>query len=281
MLDDDAQRAAFAPDHAAGDARQWLADWRAAMVFLTRLPLSRDTSLPDAAPPVAIAGAMRAFPAAGLVVGAIIGAVLVLVTWLGAPAAVAAPLAVVAGLLITGALHEDGLADTADGFGGGATAERKLEIMRDSRIGTYGVLALIAGLALKAVAIAALAATSVWLAAAVIVAGAAMSRVAPVGLLHLLVPARRDGLSAEAGRPGRATVVQALVLATLISVVVLWPHSFFFGLVFVPLAGLAALLGMYWLARKQIDGQTGDVAGASQVVSEVVILLAAVMVLTP
>jgi adenosylcobinamide-GDP ribazoletransferase len=98
---------------------------------------------------------MRAFPAAGLVVGAIIGAVLVLVTWLGAPAAVAAPIAVAAGLLVTGALHEDGLADTADGFGGGATAERKLEIMRDSRIGTYGVLALIAGLALKAVAIAA------------------------------------------------------------------------------------------------------------------------------
>jgi adenosylcobinamide-GDP ribazoletransferase len=242
MLDDDAQRAAFAPDHAPATPGSGWPTGAHSMVFLTRLPLSRGNR--PAPRPHCHCRSHAGVSRGGAVVGAIVGAVLVLATWLGAPAAVAAPSPWRPACCLTGALHEDGLADTADGFGGGATAERKLEIMRDSHIGTYGVLALIAGLALKAVAIATLAATSVWLAAAVIVAAAAVSRVAPVGLLHLLVPARRDGLSAEAGRPGRATVVQALALATLISVVVLWPHSFFFGLVFVPLAGLVGLLGI-------------------------------------
>jgi adenosylcobinamide-GDP ribazoletransferase len=277
MLDDDAERGAFAPDHAPGDARQWLTDCRESIIFLTCLPLRRDTALP--APD--LAAAMRAFPVAGLLVGAIVGTVLVLAAWLGAPAAVSALVALAAGLLVSGALHEDGLADVADGFGGGASPERKLEIMRDSRIGTYGVLALIVAVALKALAIASLTAQSVWLAFAVIIAAAAMSRGAPVAILHVLAPARRDGLSAAAGRPGRSTVLQALAMATFVSLVILWPHSVVFGLVMVPLAGLVGLVGMVWLARRQIGGQTGDVAGASQLVSELVILLAAVVVLAP
>jgi cobalamin 5'-phosphate synthase/cobalamin synthase len=198
MSDSDAQRDSFAPDHPWDDAGQWLGDCRRSLGFLTRLPIDRHTPLP----PPALAGAMRAFPVAGLVVGLIVGATLVLAAWLGAPASVAALIAVGAGLGLTGALHEDGLADVADGFGGGATRERKLEIMRDSRIGTYGVLALILAVALKAVVLAALAAQSVWLAFAVIVAAAAVSRVAPAGMMHLLTPARDDGLSADAGPAG-------------------------------------------------------------------------------
>jgi adenosylcobinamide-GDP ribazoletransferase len=276
MSDDDAHPG-FAPDHDWDDIGQWLTDCRACVGFLTRLPLEPETALP----PPALAGAVRAFPIAGLLVGVIVSAVLMLAVWLGAPAAVAALLAVAAGLGVTGALHEDGLADVADGFGGGASRERKLEIMRDSRIGTYGVLALIVLVALKTTAFAILAAQSVWLAFAVILAAAAMSRVAPAGILYLLAPARRDGLSLEAGRPGRGTVLQALALATVISVVVLSPVSVLFGLITVPLAGLAGLGAVVWLARRQIGGQTGDVAGASQVVSEAAILLAAVMTLTP
>ena len=276
MADDLARRASFSPDHAWDDARQWLGDCRYALVFLTRLPLGSETALP--AP--ALASAMRAFPVAGLLVGAIVGTILALASWLGAPASLAALLAVAASLGLTGALHEDGLADVADGFGGGATAAHKLEIMRDSRIGTYGVLALIVAVALKTAALAALAAQSPWLAFAVILAAAAISRVAPAGLLHLLAPARRDGLSAAAGRPGRATVLQALGIATLISIAVLWPVSFLFGLIGAPLAGIAGLFAMIGLAQRQIGGQTGDVAGASQVVSEAFILIAAVPVLT-
>jgi adenosylcobinamide-GDP ribazoletransferase len=281
MIDDDAQRGAFAsdhaPDHPPGDAGQWLADLRVCLMFLTRLPLDRETALP----PPALAAAMRAFPLAGLLIGAFVGAVLVLMTGLGAPATVAALVAVGAGLAVTGALHEDGLADVADGFGGGGTIERKLEIMHDSRIGTYGVLALIVAVSLKAVVLATLAAQAAWLAFAVIVAAAAVSRAAPTGILYLLAPARRDGLAVEAGRPGRGTVVQAMAAATLVSVVFLWPVSLFFGLVVAPLAGAAGLACVAWLARRQVGGQTGDVAGASQVVSELAILIAAAMVLGP
>ena len=276
-MDEDPQPSGFAPDHAWDDASQWLADCRASVIFLTRLPLGHKAALP----PPALAAAMRAFPVAGLVIGAIVGAVLALATWFGAPAALAALLAVAAGFWLTGALHEDGFADVADGFGGGAGIERKLEIMRDSRIGTYGVLALIVAVGLKWVAIASLAAQSVWLAFAVIIAAAAVSRVAPAAILYLLPPARRDGVSAGSGRPGQGTVLQALAVATIVSVVVLWPVSFFFGLVAVPLAGIPGLAAMAWLARAQIGGQTGDVAGAGQVVSEVAILTVAVMVLSP
>ena len=277
MSDSDAQRDSFAPDHPWDDAGQWLGDCRRSLGFLTRLPIDRHIPLP----PPALAGAMRAFPVAGLVVGLVVGTALVLAAWLGAPPSVATLIAVGAGLGLTGALHEDGLADVADGFGGGATRERKLEIMRDSRIGTYGVLALILAVALKVVVLATLAAQSVWLAFAVIVAAAAVSRVAPAGMMHLLTPARDDGLSADAGRPGRATVIQAVALATLISVLALWPVSLLMGLFVVPLSGLVGLLLVVSVAQGQIGGQTGDVAGAGQVVSELAILIAAVMVLTP
>ena len=277
MSNDDAAPAGFAADHAPEDVGQWLADWRHSLIFLTRLPLGGETALP---PPV-LAAAMRAFPLAGLVIGAITGAVLVLASGLGAPAPVAALLAVGAGLGLTGALHEDGLADVADGFGGGATPDAKLEIMRDSRIGAYGVLALIVAVALKWTALAGLAGQSLWAAFAVTVAAAAISRVAPAGILHLLTPARPDGVSAGAGRPGRGTVLQALALATFISAVVLGPVSVLLGLVLVPLAGLAGLYATASLARRHIGGQTGDVAGASQVISELAILVAAVMVLAP
>src|SRR5687767_1890877 len=109
MADEFARRGGFAPDHAWDDARQWLRDCRYAIIFLTRLPLGPETALP--AP--MLASAMRAFPLAGLLIGLVVGAVLALALWVGAPPSLAALLAVAAGLGLTGALHEDGLADVA------------------------------------------------------------------------------------------------------------------------------------------------------------------------
>jgi adenosylcobinamide-GDP ribazoletransferase len=224
---------------------------------------------------------MRAFPLAGLVVGLIVGAILVLAAWLGAPPSVAALIAVGAGLGLTGALHEDGLADVADGFGGGATRERKLEIMRDSRIGTYGVLALILAVALKATVLATLAAQSVWLAFRGHRGGRRGVARRP-GRHDALAHARpRRRAVGRRGPPGRPTVIQAVALRDLISVLALWPVSLLMGLFVVPLSGLVGLLLVMSVAQAQIGGQTGDVAGASQVVSELAILIAAVMVLTP
>ena len=110
----------------------------AALHFLTRLPIPfvRTLDLPP------LAEAMRFFPLAGAIIGAITSAALIGLNMLGVPSLLAAALGLAVGVLITGALHEDGLADVADGFGGGRTREVRLEIMRDSRIGTYGTIAL-------------------------------------------------------------------------------------------------------------------------------------------
>lgn len=275
MIDDDAQPRTFSPDHDPADATQWLADTRECLIFSTRLPVRRESAVP-----VPLAGAMRAFPLAGLIVGLIGGAVLVLAHGLGLAPPIAAMVAVGAGVLVTGALHEDGLADVADGFGGGEGREAKLDIMRDSRIGTYGVLALLFALVLKAFAIASVVVgTSVWGGLFVMVAAAGLSRSASAGLLHVLPPARGDGLSFEAGRPGRSTVLQAAGLGVAMSVIFLWPYSLALGLLLLPLAAAAGFALTAWLAERQIGGQTGDVAGAAQVVSEVAILLTAAAVL--
>src|SRR5271167_906470 len=122
-------------------------------LFLTRLPFAPATPVDGAA----TARAAWAFPVAGILIGLIGAAIYALAHKLGLPAWPSAALSVAATLAATGCLHEDGLADTADGFGGGKTRERKLEIMRDSRIGTYGVCALVLSLLLRVSALASLA----------------------------------------------------------------------------------------------------------------------------
>src|SRR5204863_1906899 len=109
--------------------------------------------------------------------------------------------AVTAGIALTGALHEDGLADTADGFGGGRDRDDKLRIMRDSRQGSFGVVALVLSIALRAAALGTIG-EPIHVTLALIAAHAASRGVLPV-LMHVLTPARPDGLGASAGRPSR------------------------------------------------------------------------------
>src|SRR5579862_1616236 len=112
----------------------WRDELIAALTFLTRLPTGRAAAN---APLSRLADTSWAFPLVGLVIGAIGGIAYAIASALALPALAAALIAIAATALVTGGLHEDGLADTADGFGGGATRELKLEIMRDSRIGTF------------------------------------------------------------------------------------------------------------------------------------------------
>src|SRR5579864_2013 len=114
----------------------WLDDLLAAAAFLTRVPVPHRASPPN------LARAYRAFPLVGVAIGAVVGAVYLLLLWIGLPTIGAAVLALGAGAWLTGGLHEDGLADLADGFGGGRDQAAKLDVMRDSRLGTYGALAL-------------------------------------------------------------------------------------------------------------------------------------------
>jgi adenosylcobinamide-GDP ribazoletransferase len=252
--------------------RDW-SPWLAARVgeigtslaFSTRLPLPR-----VAPAEVNLAQAVWALPLAGLVVGIIGAAVYALAYRLGLPPWPAAALALAATLLVTGALHEDGLADTADGFGGGAAREQKLAIMRDSRIGTYGVCALVLALLLRTSAVATIAAPGA--VAAALIASHTAGRAAVPLLMFFVGPARADGLSYGAGQPAAAGAVAAAVIALVVLVV---------GLGFVHAIEAAVLLAivialMGWLSVRQIGGQTGDVLGALEQVGEIVILLVAV-----
>jgi adenosylcobinamide-GDP ribazoletransferase len=247
----------------------WLEDraeeLKACIVFCTRLPLVRATPIAGGA----IAKAAWAFPIAGIVVGLIGAVVYALAHKFGLPPWPAAALAVAATMLVTGALHEDGLADTADGFGGGADREQKLAIMRDSRIGTYGVCALVVSLLLRVGALASLpsAHAVVW----ALIASHTAARATMPALMLMLAPARSDGLSHDAGRPPGEAVAAAAAIGFVVLV-----FSLHFGGGVLALLVLAVIVAvMTWLANRQIGGQTGDVLGALEQAGEVAVLLVA------
>jgi adenosylcobinamide-GDP ribazoletransferase len=232
----------------------------AAFMLLTRLPVARLSRL--CPPPGA---SVWAYPIVGAVVGAIGAGVFWVGDFAGLPPAMAAIFAVGGTILVTGGLHEDGLADTADGFGGGSERLRKLEIMRDSRIGSFGALALMLSLALRVAALAALREPGA-VAVALVVAGA-LGRGAMVGVLLILRPARASGLAAALGATPHRTAGVGLAIAAAFALL---------APVALPAAILAAV-GMAVLARRQIGGYTGDVLGATEQAAECAILTALLM----
>jgi adenosylcobinamide-GDP ribazoletransferase len=251
------------PDDPAGGRRGRYDEFAVATAFLTRIP----TTAPAASG--RLAEAAWAFPPVGAGIGAVAAIAFALAQFLGLGDGPAALLAVSAGILMTGALHEDGLADTADGFGGGADREAKLAIMRDSRQGSFGVLALVLSVGLRAVALAGLG-DAVHAGLALIAAHAA-SRAALPAAMVLLDPARTDGVGAAAGRPTTSTAVIAAAIGAVIAILALGPWRGVLALGF----AAAAVFALGMIARRQIGGYTGDVLGAFQQIGEIVLLLAA------
>jgi adenosylcobinamide-GDP ribazoletransferase len=246
----------------------WWRDVKVAAILYTRLPL-------DHRRPIGgddLARAQRAAPLVGAGVGLVGGFGYAAAAWFALPTMACALVAVATTVLITGALHEDGLADTADGFGGGRTRAAKLEIMRDSRIGGYGVLALVFSVGLRAAALAALVEPAA--AVGALIAAGAISRGILPAVMARLIPVRDDGLAAEAGRLPAETAFVAAGVATVLALVALGPPA---GIVAL-LAGGAAAAVVMALARRQIGGHTGDVLGAVQQAAETAVLLAAAAV---
>lgn len=248
--------------------RQILDDIALCLVFFTRLPLPvfdfRGRSL---------AAAIWAAPVAGLVVGLIGAIVFATAERFGLAMGPAATLALVSTVLTTGCLHEDGLSDVADGFGGGKSRGRKLEIMRDSRIGAYGAMALALSLLIRWSALSEFVEPTQALFA--LVAAHAASRGVLGAFMHLLPPARSDGLSADAGTVSIETAIAGAVLGAI-------------PLLLLGLGGAIValiLLGLLFAAFRtlclnQIDGQTGDTIGALQQLSEIAVLLVASVALS-
>jgi adenosylcobinamide-GDP ribazoletransferase len=244
-----------------------------ALQFLTRVPVPRWAGFD----PAWLQACLRHFPLVGAAVGIWAAAVLwaALALW---PPLVAAASSVLATVWLTGAFHEDGLADTCDGLGGAVSRARALEIMKDSRIGSYGAVGLVLALVLKVTTVAALADSGAAAAAAALVWGHAASRAAPV-LLVWRLPYAGDPEHAKA-KPlamqiGGVGVTVALVWLGVLAVALLgrWPA------LWAPLAAsaVAGLLATLWSARwlrRRLGGFTGDTLGATQQIVELAILLA-------
>jgi adenosylcobinamide-GDP ribazoletransferase len=237
-------------------------DLTLAVGLLTRLPVTL-TTLPDDTERVR---AMRAFPLVGLIVGAIGGTVFWIAAHLHLPAMIAALLAVLATILVTGALHEDGLADCADGFGGGRDVTHKLNIMRDHAVGTYGALALMLSVGLRSAALSTIAVDS---ALPALIAAHSLSRgfMPPVACLK---PARDDGLGAPYASPPRPILLQAVAIGLVIAALALGLKAALIG----SLAAGGATVLTTRLAKRQIGGFTGDVFGAAEQLSETAVLIA-------
>ena len=239
-------------------ASQWQ-EFLLAVQFLTRLPVPRDLPFSDDL----LIRATRFYPLVGLIVGAI-GALVLSLAALVWPMPVAVLLSIAATVFATGAFHEDGLADAADGLGGGLTRDRALEIMRDSRIGTYGAVTLGLTLALKAAALSSLAPLE---AALALLVGHGASRMAAVQVV------RWDAYARDTGAKFVAPTVtpDGWRFALLTTCVLLIAGLFLLG----PLATLtgvvlAAFAGWRFRAMflRKLGGYTGDCLGGMQQVTE-------------
>lgn len=247
--------------------REWENEARAALILMTRLPI------PTRAPIEAgvAARAMGFYPLAGLLVGTAAALVYILAYIVNLPLLVCSLLAVGASAALTGALHEDGLADLADGFGGGHTADDKLAIMTDSRTGTYGLIAVVIAVSLRAVGLSAI--SEPLDAAATLVAIHTASRAMIAGVAHLTPNARPEGFAASVGRPNRDTTAFAIGCGAAVVLLVLNLDAALLALGF---GGFASFV-LARIALKHIGGVTGDVLGAIQQVAEISMLLAILM----
>lgn len=232
-------------------------DIAAAIGLLTRLPVPLDSTWATRRG----AAAAWAWPLAGLLVAALAALVAAVLLALGLPAPLAAGVALALQMLLTGAMHEDGLADAADGLWGGWEPARRLEIMQDSRIGTYGVLALLLVTGLRWQAIAAL--FTLGHVAGPMLAAAVLSR-APMAVLTAWLPnARQAGLAHSVGRPTAQTALYGTALAFGIAAILLGVSA-----LWVAIAVVLTSLAMAALAQVKIGGQTGDILGATQQLGE-------------
>jgi adenosylcobinamide-GDP ribazoletransferase len=235
-----------------------------AFALLTRLPCPRITP----ARLVATGEYVWAFPIVGFVVGTLSALALWLASSLGAGPSVAALAALSTSLLATGVLHEDGLADFWDGLGGGRTRARKLEIMRDSAIGSYGAAALFIGLALRWTALAGLA--NPMHAAVALNLAHTLSRAMLALVLEFGRPARKDGLAAATGGSWVGSAASVLVAAA-IALLYADPNLALAAL----LAAAAGVGGIAALAARYLGGYTGDVLGAAEQTAEALVLVVA------
>ena len=219
-----------------------------------------------------LADVVWAFPLVGGLVGALASLALLVGFQLGLHPLACGLIAVATQALVTGALHEDGLADVADGFGGGYKIVDKLRIMRDSQLGTYGVLALIFSVTFRAGLIAGM--TTQTMAVLALISAGVVSRALVALAMNQLEMVRTDGLATGAGKPTNEATLVTLGLGAAAAFLFLGASGW---IVLAVAFGTAVMVGL--LAKRQIGGQTGDVLGTVQQVTDAAVLLSIVGVM--
>jgi len=245
------------------DANLVLQDLITALALLSRLPVP-DHNGATLRP----ARSAWAYPLVGAVIGAMAAFAGMLAIAIGTPAPLAAALVLGTLIVSTGAMHEDGLADTADGLWGGWTPARRLEIMKDSHIGAYGVIALVLSLLTRWAALWVLLEAGIALAVAALISAAMLSRAVMPALMSALPHARYTGLSHSVGQVATGTAAFAAAIACVTAILLLGTDAF---MAIFWVAGLTIALGS--IAKRKIGGQTGDILGASQQATEIAVLL--------
>lgn len=242
-----------------------------AVAFLSRLRVPDQFFAGDSVP---IARSSRAFALAGAVIALPAALLLVVLLEFGLNPLFSAALALSCHLLVTGALHEDGLADCADGFGGGSSQEKTLEIMKDSTIGAYGGIALVMSLLLRVAGMAAIASEAAPFAVGLcFVAVASVSRAAMVWHWNTLAAAKSDGVAASAGRPDDNVTRFAIVSGALVGFVLTLPAVGPGGGVLLLVLITVSCFAFTRFTDGRVGGHTGDTIGASQQICEVAGLL--------
>lgn len=238
-----------------------------ALRFYSRLPTGgRPHELPN------LSRITLALPFASLVIGIGPALAMLLLAAIGLPPLLAATIGVMLQVLVTGAMAEDALADAMDGLFGGHSVERRLEIMKDSRHGTFGVCAIVLFLAIRVTALGAALAVHPAVGLGVWLAAMSLSRPFSIWLAVELPSARPTGASAAAGRVSKGAFGIGMGFSVLIAFVLGAPATSFLALILaVGLAGLVAM-GWTWLCRRLVGGQTGDLIGALQALIEVAAL---------
>ncbi|MEC9197826.1 MAG: adenosylcobinamide-GDP ribazoletransferase [Pseudomonadota bacterium] len=237
-------------------------DLPAALGLLSRLPISVDPARATARS----AEATWAYPIAGAILGACTGTAALAAQFIGLPPVAQALAALTASVILTGAMHEDGLADSADGLWGGWTKDRRLEIMKDSRTGAYGVIAIALSLLWRAALLTTLFEATPQMALPICIGLGALSRAGLPLMMGQMPQARQGGLSASVGRPKALPAI----VGPMIGIAIALPLIGLF-----PCLAAAIILGLWAaIAMRKIGGQTGDILGASQQLTEIAALIA-------
>ena len=259
--------AAKVPEPSTGKLWIIYRDMKTTMSLLTIIPVR------NVPPPGTIAQSSWFWPIIGAFLGLLAGTTATLLMAIGASPIISSIIATGLLVALTGGLHEDGLADCADGLPNGDNPEKRIEIMRDSRLGTYGVLALVMALLMRVVCLSEL--LNANLAIEAMVVSGTFSRMAMTSATCLIAPAAQNGMSSSAGQPS----IRITLLSIALSLAVLVLLSVVHWLPIIALAAVPVVLFCLY-ARNRLGGQTGDVIGATQQLTEIFCLLSIVLSVT-